>query len=174
MALEKCEFRYLYNGTSSYEAPQVDFPACTTLTLEGNTVNYSLSSCPNVQILDLHPDGHPYIVDDPIGEADFKSLHHFILNCSRLQELTISLSLRVGLDPLIHFIFCGACEQGVWNYIMSVEVLVVDLGDSEDSEEDSEEDFFGQMVGRQQHYAEQWAEFTVTKDRSLITLKAHM
>ena len=138
MALNECELWYLTDGMSGCEGPQVDLPACTTLRLAGNPVNYSLSSCPNVQILELRPDGEPEADDVTFTEAVFKPLHDFILNCSRLQELTISLNHYVGLDPLIHFVFCGACEQGVWNYIMSAEVRVFFYEDPEEDSESSE------------------------------------
>ena len=156
----------------------MDLPTCTILRLAGNTVNYSLISCPNVQILKLWPDGDRD-ADGDVPFAEFKPLHDFILNRSRLQELTIFLHHHVGLDPLIHFVFYGACEQGVWSDIMSVEVRVfVDEDLEEDSEgpENEYDYFFSQMVGRQQHYEEQWAEFTVTRDRGpdQIILHAYM
>jgi len=101
-------------------------------------MNYSLISCQNVQILVLCPDGEPEADGVTFAEAVFKPLHDFILNCSRLQELTISLNRNIGLDPWNHFVFCGACEQGVWNYIMSIAAQVSFYEDSDDSSEGSE------------------------------------
>jgi len=68
---------------------------------------------------------------------------------------------------MIHFVFCGALEKGVWRDIRSVEVKVVFDSSSEAS------DFVDQTHG-QQRYEKWWKTFTTKRGQSRVTLNASM
>ena len=164
--MEECNLYYL-KGTSDdisgYKGLQVGIPACTRLKWGGN----SKSPCPpfssaNLQFLDWGVFGR----DSPISEAALKSLHDFLLNSSRLQDLKISIPHYFGLESLIQLIFCDSLEQGIWKNIRSVEVTVSSYSG------ETSEPFFNQMVGRKQHYEKGWKEFMVSKDGFDVKLQA--
>jgi hypothetical protein len=171
-ALEDCIIYYPEDKSedlSRCKGLQVDMPACTRLSCWGSPVVYSLFSCPNVQTLVLVSEGHRVTFE----EADTKLLHDFILNCFCLRRLVMFLDHSLLRDSLIEFVFHGGWEQGVWNGIMDVEVNVkfeeVFRGSANERDH-----FFSQLVGQQQHYEEQWAEFIVTREREYVILKASM
>jgi hypothetical protein len=52
------------------------------------------------------------------------SLHDVVFTLSCLKTLYIYVPQGLGIHSLIHFVFCGASEQGVWRDIRSVEVEI--------------------------------------------------
>ena len=147
--------RFPPENRSGYEALLVDLPTCTTLKLRTYSPDIlRLLSCSNIQILRWGP-------LSPCTTFDLealKSSHDSFLNFSSLQILDIDVPHYLGVDAMIHLVFCGAWEQGVWRDIRSVEVGVV-LNDTSEVFP-----FFDKIVGHQQHYEKWWKEFTVTKN----------
>ena len=113
-----------------------------------------LLSCSNIQTLRWWQ-FNPWTTFDL--EA-FKSPYDSLFNSPSLQILDIFVPHYLGVDFMIHFVFCGAREQGVWQDIRIVEVRVLFDVTSEVFS------FFDKIVGHQQHYEKWWKEFTVTKD----------
>jgi hypothetical protein len=139
---------------SMIEGLQVVLPACTILQLEDCSMNYlRFLSCSNVQILRWWEPPTRTAFD----LSALNSAHGFSINPSCLQNLDILVVWGLSLDSLIHFVFGGAWEQGVWRDIRSVEVEVWFNSSSEASH------FFDQTVGHQQRYEKWWKTFTVTK-----------
>ena len=139
---------------SGYEGLLVDLPACTTLQLKSCSSDIlHLLSCSNLQILRWKRD----IVWTTFDMEALKSSHDSLFKFSSLQILDIDVPHYSGVDFLVHFVFCGAWEQGVWRDIRSVEVRVV-LDDTSKLIS-----FFDKIVGYQQHYEKWWKEFTVTR-----------
>jgi hypothetical protein len=150
------------------EGLQTDLPACTTLQLDNYPMGYLyFLSCSNVQNFHWRQ-ALPLTTFD---ETAHNSLHAFVLTLSCLQQVDIEVPWGLGIDPLIHFIFCGASEQGAWRDIRSVEVEIRFMPSSEASQ------FFDQTVEHQQHYEKSWNTFTVTKSNPIpprITINASM
>ena len=146
------------------EGLQVNLPARTSLKLENCSMgHFLLLSCSSVQIFHW---GH-YRKWSAIDEVTLKSSYDFLLNLSCLQKLDIFIPQYLGLDSLLHFVFCGAREQGVWPDIRGVE-LSIWLNDP------LQNDAFTQMVGHQQHYEKWWKEFTFTKDwKAMVAVRAY-
>ena len=139
---------------SRYEGLLVDLPACTTLTLKTCSSDIlRLLSCSNIQILRWERDCAWTTFD---LEA-FKSSHDPLFNFPSLQILDILVPHYLGVDFMIHFVFCGAWEQGVWREIRSADVMVWFNVASDVSP------FFDKIVGHQQQYEKGWKGFTVTK-----------
>ena len=134
---------------------RVDLPACTTLTLRDCPTEYvRFLSCSNVRaLLWWQP-----VAWTTYDLADLNSPHAFSFDFSCLKNLDIFVPYGLGLRPLIHFIFCGAWEQGVWRDIRSVKVEILFDSSSKASH------FFDQTVGHQQHYEKWWKTFAVTKE----------
>ena len=96
---------------SGYEGLLVDLPACTTLTLKTCSSDIlRLLSCSNIQILRWEQESEWTTSD---LEA-LKSSHDPLYKFSSLQILYIDVPHYLGVDFMIHFVFCGAWEQGVW------------------------------------------------------------
>ena len=147
--------RFPPKNRSGYEGLLVDLLACTTLKLKTCSSDIlRLLSCSNIQILRWRQ-SNPWTIFDL--EA-LKSSHDSLFKISSLQILNINVPHYLGVDFMIHFVFCGAWEQGVWRDIRSVEVVVV-LYDSS-----KVFPFFDKIVGHQQLYEKWWKELTVTKD----------
>ena len=139
---------------SGHEGLLVDLPACTTLQLTTCSSNIlHLLSCSNIQILRWKRD----IVWTTFDMEALKSSQDSLFKISSLQILDIDVPHYSGVDLLVHFVFCGAWEQGVGRDIRSVEVRVVFNDTSKVFP------FFDKIVGYQQHYEKWWKEFTVTK-----------
>ena len=79
-----------------------------------------------------------------------------------MQILDIRVPQYLGVDSMIHFVFCDAWEQGIWRDIRSVEVRVSFNATSEVFL------FSDKIVGQQQHYEKWWKEFTVTKNKWVV------
>jgi len=99
-------------------------------------------SCSNVQI--LHWSRHEIVTFDL---AEFNSLHDFLFNLSCLQNLDIYIPQGLGVESLVHFVFCGAPERRVWRDIRSVKVEVRHTID--------------RVVEDQPRYEKWWKSFTV-------------
>ena len=137
---------------SGYEGLSVNLPACTTLQLENCSSDIlRLLSCSNTRTL------HWQQVSTWTTSNLIKSSHDSLFKISSLQILDIEVSHYLGVDFMIHFVFCGAWEQGVWRDIRSVEVRVWFIASPEKIFH-----FFDNIVGH--HYEKWWKEFTVTKD----------
>jgi len=163
-ALEHWEVHgYTTGGLAIQEELKVNLPACTELTWRSSVNFYLFISCPKVQRLTWL--GRNYNIT--LDEAVFKSLHGFLFNSSCLQELVISIRHSSRPDSLIHFVFCDAREQEVWQDIRSVEVEV--QFDSPDTRDQS----FDQMVERH-YYGKQWNEFKVTAVGASAILRAYI
>ena len=146
---------------SGYEGLLVDLPACTTLKLTSCPPDIlRLLSCSNIQILHW---GQltPWTTFD--SEA-LKSSHYSTFKSSSLQILDIDVPHYLGVDFMIHFVFCGAWEQGVWRDIRSVEARVWSMATWEVFP------FFDKIVGHQQLYEKWWKEFTVTLDEPSVRM----
>jgi hypothetical protein len=140
---------------SKYQGLQVDLPACTTLELENYSMDYlRFLSCANVQSFRWRE----FSVSTTFDLTALISLHDFVFTLSCLQNVDIFVPQGCGLDFLIHFVFCGAWEQGAWREIKHVEVKILFNSSSEGCH------FFDQIVGRQQCYEKWWKTFTVTKE----------
>ena len=146
---------------SGYEGLLVDLPACTTIELISCSSDIlRLLSCSNIQILRWRQ-LRPWTTFDL--EA-LKSSHDSLFNFSSLQILDIHVPHYLEVDFMIHFVFCGAREQGVWRDIRSTDVRV-------DFNHPSEVfPFFDKIVGHQQHYEKWWKELTVTKDEWAVKM----
>ena len=139
---------------SGYEGLLVDLPACTTLELISCSSGIlRLLSCSNIQFLRWERDTEWTTFD-----LEALKSPHPLFNFSSLQILDIFVPHYLGVDFMIHFIFCGAREQGVWRDIRSMDVTVW-LNDTSEAFS-----FFDKIVGHQQQYEKWWKEFTVTKD----------
>ena len=143
---------------SGYEGLLVDLPACTTLRLKNCSSDIlRLLSCSNIQILRSRQFG-------PWTTFDLEAL-----KSSSLQILDIDVPYYLEVDFMIHFVFCGAQEQGVWRDIRSVEVRIKFYVTSGVP-------FFDKIVGHQRQYEKWWKEFTVTKgnrakDNWVVTMR---
>ena len=147
--------RFPPQNRSGYEGLLVDMPACKTLKLKTCSSDIRhLLSCSNIQILRWQQVGALTTFD---LEA-LKSSHDSLFKFSSLQILDIEVPYYLGVDFMIHFVFCGAWEQGVWRDIRSVEVRVW-LNTALKAFP-----FFDKMFGHQQLYEKWWKEFTITKD----------
>ena len=137
-----------------HEGLQVDLPACTILELKDCPMDYlRFLSCPNVRILRWWQPSAWTTFD----LAALNSPRDFLFNLSCLQELDIIVPHALGLDSMIHLVFCGAWQQAVWRDIRSVELEIQFHSSSEASH------FFDQTVGHQRRYEKWWQTFTVTK-----------
>jgi len=158
-ALRECEVDVhefvLREKLASHEGLQVDLPACTILKLEDCPMGYlRFFSCLNVQIF-RRPLPANWAMPDPnsiYDMPDFDSFDDFLFPLSCLQNLYISVSEALGIDPLVHFVFCGALEKGAWRDIRSVEMKVEFNSSSKAS------DFIDQTIG-QQRYGKWWKTF---------------
>jgi hypothetical protein len=152
-----------HENLSRHEGLQVNLPACTTLMLKNCPINYfHFLSCPKIQ--------HFHWEERRLGITfdlmALNSLHDFVFTLSCLKTLYIYAPQGLGIHSLIHFVFCGALEQGVWRDIRSVEVEIQYDNFSEASH------LFDQTVGR---YEKWWKTFTVTKKYgTCITVSASM
>jgi hypothetical protein len=139
---------------SRNEGLQVNLPACTILQLMDFPIEYlRFISCSNVQIFHWRQ-------FQPLTTFDLtalNSLNNFVSTLSCLQNLVIFVPHTLGIDSMIHFIFCGASEQGLWPDIKSVEVDIWFSISSEASH------FFDRTVGHQLRYEKWWKTFSVTK-----------
>ena len=147
------DLRFLPEKRSGYEGLLVDLPACTTLKLKNCSSDIlHLLSCSNIQLIRWKR----FSVWTTFDLEAHKSSHDSLFQFPSLQILDIHVPHYLGVDFMVHFVFCGAWEQGVWQDIRSVEVRVVF---------DTTEvfPFFDKMSGHQQHYEKWWKEFTVTK-----------
>ena len=146
------EFRLLrslgdLSNYSRHNGLQVDLPACTTLELQDCPMDFlRFLSCSNVQI--LHWSRDKFVTFDL---AEFNSLHDFLFNLSCLQNLDIYIPRGLGLESLVHFVFCGALERRVWRDIRSVKV---EVGFT-----------FDRVVEDQPRYEKWWKSFTVKQPR---------
>ena len=146
---------------TGYEGLLVDMPACTTFTLTTCSSDIlRLLSCSNIQIL------HWYqaTVWTTSNLEALKSSHDSLFHFSSLQILDINIPHYLGVESMIHFVCCGAWEQGVWRDIRSVEFRVRFHVTSELFP------FFDKIVGHQQLYEKWWKEFTVTKDERAVRM----
>jgi len=148
---------------SRREGLQVNLPTCTTLQLEDCPVDYlHFFSCSNVQIFRWRQYS-PWATFD----LTYLSLFHgFVFTLSSLQNLDISIPQTSGIDSLIHFVLCGAREQGIWRDIRSVEVEIRCNSLAEVSH------CLDEAVGHQQQYEKWWKTFAVTKDDNNVMLNA--
>jgi len=181
-ALRECEVdvhaSVLYEKLASHEGLQVNLPACTILELVDCPMGYlRFFSCSNVQIFrrplptNLHMADPNSFYDMP----DFNSFHDFLFHLSCLQNLYIFVSDALGVDSLVHFVFCGALEKGVWRDIRSVEMKVEFNSSSKAS------DFIDQTIG-QQRYGKRWKTFITERrdsmewgmEGNIVTLTASM
>ena len=158
---------------SSCKGLEVEIPGCTVLKWWGSPLVYSLFSCENVQYLKLWPVGDLEGHGVTFEEAVFKPLRDFILKCSCLIDLEISLDYCLELDSLIQFVFYGAREHGIWEDMWDAQVYVSFNEGSEGSENELDH-FFSQVVGRQQQYEKGWKQFKVTKVVRGVNLDASM
>ena len=143
---------------SGYEGLLVDLPACTTL--ESKTCRMDvlrLLSCSNIQLLRWESYSQWTALDFEALKSSRDSLFTF----SSLQILDIHVPHYLGVDLMIHFVFRGAWERGVWRDIRSVEVRIWFVGAIA---------FFDKIVGHQQQYEKWWKEFTVTRDESTVRM----
>jgi hypothetical protein len=160
--LKECIIREPHDTSedlSKCKGLQVEMPAC--MRFEWNwthVIPFPFTSSPNLQILVWEPLHHGFVHDEVV----LKSLHDFLLSCSCLQELDISIYHQSGPGSLIQFVFCDAWEQRVWHGIRSVEVTVWIDGKYE-GRQNRGSHFFNQMVGDQLHHVKWWKEFTVSK-----------
>jgi len=164
-ALRECEVDvhiFVREEPARHEGLQVNLPACTILKLVDCPMGYlRLFSCSNVQKF-RRPLPINWSMPDPksfYDMADFKSFHDFLSHLSCLQNLYIVVREALGVDSLIHFVFCGALEKGVWRDIRSVEMKVRFDSSSKAS------DFIDQTVG-QQRYGKWWKTF-ITERRDV-------
>jgi len=147
---------------SRYEVPQVDLLACTTLVLADCPMSYlRFFSCPNVQNFRFTYYWYPFDL------TAFNSFHDFLFNLSCLQNLYIFLYDGLGRDSMIHFVFCGALEKGVWRDIRGVEVETRVSSSSEAS------NFIDRTVGHLR-YEKWWNTFTTERHKHEVTLTASM
>jgi hypothetical protein len=118
--LKKCTLQYQQDTNEDlvrFEGMQVNMPACETLHCYRCPLDYFFFfSCPNLQILDWE-----LLEDAHVSDRTVLKLHDFLLNCPHLQNLSISISRSSAPDALIHFVFCDAWEQKVWQDIRSVQ-----------------------------------------------------
>jgi hypothetical protein len=136
------------------KATQVRLLVCIKLELVYCPMDYlRFLSCSNLQIFRWRQ----FSAWATSHSTTLKPLHDFVSTLSCLQNLYIFVPQDLGLD-LIHFVFCGAWEQGVWRDIRSVEVKIR----FNKSEEASH--FFDQIGGRQPRYEKWWKTFTVAKE----------
>jgi len=175
-ALRECElsvYALVRKKLARHEGLQVNLPACTTLVLADCPMGYlRFFSCSNVQnfrrrlpinwvSFDLTDSNSFYDM------TDFISFHDFLFHRSCLQDLYIFVREALGIDSLVHFVFCGALEKGVWRDIKSVEMKVEFNTSSEASQ------FIDRAVG-QQHYDKWWKTFTTETHYKNVTLTASM
>ena len=154
---------------SRLDGLQVDLPGCTILKLWNFSANHlHFLCCPNVQILQWEQSPALAAIDT----AALKSPQSFLRTCSRLQKLDILITLHMGRDSLIQFVFCDALAQGVWLDIRSVEAEVSFKGFSSKDRHH----FFNQVVGNQHQYKQWWKEFTVSMNtiRVSVIVRASM
>jgi len=138
---------------SGWNALQVDMPACTTLEWKLTSVVFApFISCPNLQILQWAPRGHDFALDN----TGLTALHNFLLDCSCLQAIEISIEHYLGLDSLIQLVFCDAWVGGALQGIKSVRVFTLFTASP-----DEKSQFFNRMVQYEQRYKKWWKEFTV-------------
>jgi hypothetical protein len=141
---------------SRHEGLQVDLPVCTRLDLEDCPMDYPRClSCPNIQTLRW---SRISSVQTGFDLTALNSLRDFVFTLSCLQRLEIFVPQNLVIDSLIHFVFCGAREQGVWRDIRSAMVDIQFDNSSKASH------FFDQRVGHQSRYEQWWETFTVTKE----------
>jgi hypothetical protein len=119
---------------------------------------FGFLSCPNVQTLRFQDEESELIPD----EAFLKSL----LNCSGLQELSISILHGSELYSLFRLGFCGALQQGAWQEIRKVEMRTISNVSYSPGDQ-----FFNQIV--EQKYEKWWNRFKVSKIDRDITLEAY-
>jgi hypothetical protein len=153
---------------SRFEGLQVDLPACTKFQLVDCSMDYlRFLSCSNVQNFRCRQfEEWTSDVWTPLN-----SLRDFVLTLSCLQSLNIFVPHNSGMDTLIHFVFCGAWEQGVWRDIRSADVRVKFNTTSEVSR------FFKETAGHQRRYKKWWKRFKISKDHwvtDVVIIKASM
>jgi hypothetical protein len=150
---------------SRHEGLQVDLPACTTLELVDCSIDYlRFLFCSNVQFLRwLQPPGWT-----TFDLTALNSLRDFLFTLPCLKNLYIFVPQTLGVDSLIHFVVCGAWEQGVWRDMISVEVEIeIDLFSDTP-------DFSNQTVGHRQRGEKWWKTFAVTKKERRVIVRASM
>ena len=153
--------RFPPENRSGYEGLLVDLPACTTLRLTSCSSDIlCLLSCSNIQILRWWQ----FNAWTTLDLKAHKSSHDSLFKFPSLQILDIHVPHYLGVDFMIHFVFCGAWEQGVWRDINSVEARVWFDATSEVLL------FFDKMFEHQQLYEKWWKEFTVTKDERAVRM----
>jgi hypothetical protein len=140
---------------SRYEGLQVDLPACTKFQLVDCSMDYlRFLSCSNVQNFRCRQfEEWTTDVWTPLN-----SLRDFVFTLSCLQNLDIFVPHNLGMDTLVHFVFCGGWEQRVWRDIRTAEVRVEFNTATEKSR------FVAETVGHQQRYKKWWKRFTISKD----------
>jgi hypothetical protein len=158
-----------FENRSRYERLQVDLPVCTTLELEDCSMDhFRLVSCPNIQSFRWRQFSGWTTFD----LTTLNPLHDFPFTLTCLQKLDIFVPHTSRVDSLIHFVFCGAWEQGVWRDIKSAEVKVRCTFSSEAS------CLFDQTLGHQPLYQKWWKKFALKKDdlkmRVIVDIKASM
>jgi len=175
-ALRECEvsvYALVRKKLARHEGLQVNLPACTTLELADCPMGYlRFFSCSNVQFFrrDLPTNWASSDLTDPnsfYDITDINSFHDFLFHLSCLQDLHISVREALGIDSLVHFVFCGALEKGVWRDIRNVEMKVEFNTSSQTLQ------FIDQTVG-QQHDDKWWKTFATKRHYDGVTLIASM
>ena len=169
-ALRECEVNvraFVREKMARHEGLQVNLPACTILKLEDCPMGYlRFFSCSNVQKFRRLLPEIPWDRASPFDIADFNSFNDFLFHLSCLQNLYISVREALGVDSLVHFVFRGALEKGVWRDIKSVEVEVWFVFPSKIPD-------FIQTVG-QQRYGKWWKSFITERHDYRVILTAFM
>jgi hypothetical protein len=173
-ALKQCCFAYLqddFQDWSRLKGLQVDMPVCIKLQHYGRElVHFTFLSCPMVQTLQLHLFGDLVNLNGDDDDEELipdEEFLKFLLNCSSLRELEISVVEGAELSSLFQLVFCDALQQGAWQEIRKVKVMIqCYLDDSRRKQ------FFNQMVGQKQKYERWWNQFTVSKENWGVTLEA--
>ena len=166
--LKKIIFNYLSDTNEDlvrFKGMQVNVPACEELYCLHRSLDcFLFFSCPNLQTFRWNLLRYEHVLDQAV-----LTLHDFLLNCPHLQNLSLSISRSSAPDALIHFVFCDAWEQKVWQGIRSVKVDVL-CGDNLVDRDD----FVTQMIGYKQDYQKRWDVFTISKRRNEVNLRASM
>ena len=138
---------------SRWNALQVNMPACATLEWKHTSVAFApFTSSPNLQILQWSPRGRDFSLDN----TGLTALHNFLLDCSYLQAIEISIEHYLGLDSLIQLVFCDAWVGRALQGIKSVRVSTLFTASP-----DEKSQFFNRMVQDERRYKKWWKEFTV-------------
>ena len=153
--------RFPPENRSGYGGLLVDLPACTALKLTTCSSDIlHLLSCSDIQILHWKRDS----IWTTFDMEALKSSQDSLFKISSLQILDIDVPHYLGVDLMIHFVFCGAWEQGVWRDIRSVEARVWFGATSEVFP------FFDKILGHRRHYKKWWKKFRVTKGKRRVRM----